>query len=264
MTIAPDLRLRSPHPLFRLELEQAAFNHGFRRPNGDADGWLWFRSDEGVPGEVALASGSGDDGGPWFLAVEHAGVARSLELEFPEATFGPIPAAFTGAFAFAEQAAMRIALSRAFHLARSLPSFPLSAFEDEVRSLGDTEIDRIVRQRIGQGVFRRALLDYWGRCPLTGITEPALLRASHIVAWVDCESDAERLDVFNGLLLSAHWDAAFDIGLISFSDEGEALCSPRLDAIALDVLRAIEVPRIALEDGHRLQLQRHRRKHGFD
>lgn len=171
MTIAPDLRLRSPHPLYRLELEQAAFNHGFRRPNGDADGWLWFRSDEGVPGEVALASGSGDDGGPWFLAVEHAGVARSLELEFPRATFGPIPAAFTGAFAFAEQAEMRIALSRAFHLARSLPSFPLSQFEDEVRSLGDTEIDRIVRQRIGQGVFRRALLDYWGRCPLTGITD---------------------------------------------------------------------------------------------
>jgi len=32
-----------------------------------------------------------------------------------------------------------------------------------------------------------ALMDYWaGRRPLTGITEPALLRASHIVPWSDC------------------------------------------------------------------------------
>lgn len=257
-------RLRSPHPLYRLELEQAAFNHGFRRPNGDADGWLWFRSDEGVPGEVALASGTHDDGGPWFLAVEHAGVARSLSLEFPGAAFGPVPAAFTGAFAFVDQADMRNALSRAFHLARSLPSFPLGQFEDAVRGLGDTEIDRIVRQRVGQDVFRRALLDYWGRCPLTGITEPALLRASHIVAWADCESDAERLDVFNGLLLSAHWDAAFDAGLISFTDDGAAIASAHLEATALEVLHVTEAPQIPLEDSHRIQLQKHRRKYGFE
>ena len=128
----------------------------------------------------------------------------------------------------------------------------------------DTEIDRIVRQRIGQGVFRRALLDYWGRCPLTGITEPALLRASHIVAWADCESDAERLDVFNGLLLSAHWDAAFDAGLISFSNDGKALPSARLDSTAFEILRLDKAPQISLEDGHRAQLQKHRAKHGFD
>jgi hypothetical protein len=38
-------------------------------------------------------------------------------------------------------------------------------------------------------------MDYWGgRCPLTGITEPALIRASHIVPWADC-TDEQRLDV---------------------------------------------------------------------
>src|SRR3977135_1680410 len=69
-------------------------------------------------------------------------------------------------------------------------------------------------------IFRDALMDYWGgRCPLTGITEPALLRASHIVPWAECD-DAQRLDVHNGLLLSALWDAAFDAGLISFADDG--------------------------------------------
>jgi len=47
-------------------------------------------------------------------------------------------------------------------------------------------------------------MDYWqGRCPLTGISDPALLRASHIVPWAECETDAQRLDVHNGLLLAA-------------------------------------------------------------
>ena len=72
-------------------------------------------------------------------------------------------------------------------------------------------------------------MDYWqGRCPLTGITDPALLRASHIVPWAECDSDAERLNVHNGLLLSALWDAAFDRALVTFDDEGEPLFSPKL------------------------------------
>jgi predicted restriction endonuclease len=71
---------------------------------------------------------------------------------------------------------------------------------------------------------------YWGaRCPITGITDPALLRASHIVPWAEC-GDAQRLDVHNGLLLSALWDAAFDVGLISFANDGTVLASPALSA----------------------------------
>jgi hypothetical protein len=48
-----------------------------------------------------------------------------------------------------------------------------------------------------------------------------LLRASHIKPWAQCETDAERLDVYNGLLLAAHLDAAFDAGLIDFNDAGQ-------------------------------------------
>jgi hypothetical protein len=78
----------------------------------------------------------------------------------------------------------------------------------------------LVVQRIGQGIFRARLMDYrQGCCPLTGISDPALLRASHIIPWADCESDAERLDVHNGLLLSALWDAAFDAGLVALETQ---------------------------------------------
>lgn len=57
---------------------------------------------------------------------------------------------------------------------------------------------------------------------------PELLRASHIKAWAACDTDAERLDVFNGLLLAPQIDAAFDRGLITIAADGEVLVSDAL------------------------------------
>jgi putative restriction endonuclease len=82
----------------------------------------------------------------------------------------------------------------------------------------------IIQARLGQGPFRDRLLDYWGSCAVTGAQEKALLRASHIKPWCD-SSNRERLDAYNGLLLSANLDAAFDKGLISFADCGSILIS---------------------------------------
>lgn len=258
------LRQTSAHPIFRVELDQAAYNHGYRKSNGVADGWLWFKSDEGVPGEVALASGTRNDGSPWFLAVEHAGVAEKLQIELEAVTIEPPPSHFRAAFAFESQSELRAALSRAFHLARSLPTFPLTQYEAEVAQLGDTEVERIVKERVGQGYFRRALLDYWGGCcPLTGIREDALLRASHIVPWAKCSSDQERLDVFNGLLLAVHWDAAFDRGLVSFDDDGMALIKAGLDPSVRELLSPEAAKPIPLDPQHRIQLAWHRKAYGF-
>ena len=257
-------RHNTAHPIYRVELEQAAFNHGYRKSNGVADGWLYFKSDEGVPGEVALACGVGGDGSPWFLAVEHAGVAAKLSEELADTVVEPPPGQFRAAFAFSTQTLMRSAMSRAFHLARSLPTFPFSQFEAEVAGLGDTEVERIVKERVGQGYFRSALLDFWGgRCPLTGIREPAMLRASHIVAWSACVSDEQRLDVHNGLLLAAHWDAAFDRGLVSFDDAGRVLLRPGLDPAVIALLNPEEVAVLPLDAGHLPQLAWHRTYFGF-
>lgn len=45
-----------------------------------------------------------------------------------------------------------------------------------------TEAWSLQKARRGQGVFRERVMEYWsGTCPLTGITEPDLLRASHII-----------------------------------------------------------------------------------
>jgi hypothetical protein len=99
---------------------------------------------------------------------------------------------------------------------------------------------------------------------MTGIADEALLRASHIVAWADCESDDLRLDVHNGLLLSALWDAAFDCGLVSFGDGGEVLISKKLGLAAINCLGlGASIPTMQLTDEHRKNLARHRLRHGF-
>jgi predicted restriction endonuclease len=77
---------------------------------------------------------------------------------------------------------------------------------------------------VGQGVFREKLLSHWGECAVTGLRCTPLLRASHIKPWRVADN-RERLDVFNGLLLAPHYDAAFDAGLISFEDTGRILLS---------------------------------------
>jgi hypothetical protein len=76
--------------------------------------------------------------------------------------------------------------------------------------------------------------------------------------------DAQRLDVHNGLLLSALWDAAFDHGLISFADDGTILASPKLTETARGALGLTGAPPLAgLRDAHRINLKQHRARNGF-
>ena len=87
-------------------------------------------------------------------------------------------------------------------------------------------------------------------------TDAALLRASHIKPWKDCTTTAERLDVYNGLLLSALWDAAFDKGLVSFDNHGAPIFSPHLSSAARTAL--LWTAPIPLCPAHRDQLIWHR------
>jgi hypothetical protein len=177
----------------------------------------------------------------------------------------PITGPGVESFVFPSSSELHAALDRVYKLAVSLPDAPLKRFQLKAKALPQTtEAERVVVQRIGQDIFRDALMDYWGgRCPLTGITEPELLRASHIVAWAD-SSDEERLNVHNGLLLSALWDAAFDKGLVSFADDGQVLYGSRLGDSARSALMACAAPRlIGLRDEHRQNLVKHRARFDF-
>ncbi len=72
-------------------------------------------------------------------------------------------------------------------------------------------------------------MSYWKGCAVTGADCIPLLKASHIKPW--CESNnKERLDVFNGLLLSPNIDAAFDTGYITFDLHGKIVLSNAIAA----------------------------------
>lgn len=109
-----------------------------------------------------------------------------------------------------------------------LSSFAVAS-NDEERSADIAEIENredipptqklaLIQARVGQGKFRRDLIEVWGgevKCALTGIDLPELLIASHIKPW-RASTDAERLDGCNGLLLAAHVDKLFDRYLLTF------------------------------------------------
>lgn len=118
-------------------------------------------------------------------------------------------------------------------LARTKPNRVADEFKKSTAAMPKTtEAERLVVQRVGQNLFRSALLDYWcGKCCITGLDVPELLRASHIRPWAHCETDEQRLDVFNGLLLAPHLDALFDAGLMTVTDAGTVLVCMSLSAL---------------------------------
>jgi putative restriction endonuclease len=58
--------------------------------------------------------------------------------------------------------ALEATVRRTFELSRSLPTAPLDRFANETRNMPTTtEAERLVVQRVGQNIFREALLDLW-------------------------------------------------------------------------------------------------------
>ena len=89
----------------------------------------------------------------------------------------------------------------------------------------ETEKSSLIKSRIGQGAFGQKLVSYWNGCAVTGFKDTNLFVASHIKPWC-ASNNAERLDLFNGLLLAPKLDKAFDAGLITFDAEGHIKVSP--------------------------------------
>ena len=82
--------------------------------------------------------------------------------------------------------------------------------------------ESMVRVRENQWAFRTSLLtNYDNTCCISGIKEPRLLVASHIIPWADDKT--KRLDPANGLLLNSLLDRAFDQGLITFHPTNHSL-----------------------------------------
>lgn len=124
--------------------------------------------------------------------------------------------------------------------------------------LKDTQKKAIVLSRIGQGQFRKQLLDFWQGCSLSGISLTWLLIASHIKPW-RVANNIERLDLHNGLLLMPNYDKLFDLGYISFLPSGKIIFSRLLSKSDRKLLHLHDNMHLVnkLEEGHTVYLKYH-------
>jgi len=245
-------------PVVATLLEKTALDTGFDRELPREGHWLRYASSH-----TSMTLGLTALGERLFLAAfSYRNVLAALS-DAGTPFSNPLPSDAVGARAVASLDALHQLVRRAFALSRTLPDELFNRFETETSKLPrSTEAERLVVERVGQEVFRAGLLDYWeGRCAITGLAVPELLRASHIKPWADCETDSERLDVFNGLLLAPHVDAAFDRGFITVEDDGIVVVAQALDGGARQVLGLTAPLRVAgLVKQHLKYLPWHRAK----
>lgn len=237
-------------------LEKAAIDNGFDLVKGPVAEWLPARSSH-APLDLWLTV---DGEGHPIAALSRGDVAAALADVGAPATV-LLPAGAAAAREVPDVGSLHRLVRRAYQLARTLPNELLRTFNEQTAALPRaTEAERLVVQRVGQDVFRAGLLEYWdGKCAVSGLAVPELLRASHIKPWADCEDDAQRLDVFNGLLLAPHLDAAFDGGFITAADDGAVVVSSALtpaDRVLLGLELPLRLQRV--EPDHRRYLSFHR------
>ena len=239
----------------RTILEKAALDNGFSRDEEQIDDWLIWRA-HAAPARLCvtvLKTG-------YAVGSDHFGVIRRLESDL--VTWPGSPDGYR-AVRVPDSAVLGTVAGAIWRLARSLPDEPLRQYRQRVaKPPAATEAERLRKERIGQDVFREALMLYWdGACAVTGVGHQRVLRASHIIPWADCETDAERLNVHNGLLLAAHLDAAFDAHLISFEVDGNILFSDELSREDIGALGFNSEMRLRRTDPEtEIRLQRHREK----
>ena len=245
-------------PVAITRLEKAATDNGFDLELEHTSDWLSFGSSQ-TSMRIWLTARRESR---FLAAMSRSDVLEGLD-DLGVVFTDLLPTGAVGAASVCDIAALHRLLRRAFQLSRTLPDALLHVFENEIANLPrTTEAERLVVRRVGQDIFRRGLLEYWdARCAITGLDVPDLLRASHIKPWASCDTDAERLDVFNGLLLAPHLDAAFDSGFITIAEDRAVVISDALLSNARSVLGFDESLKVrGLHRAHERYLPWHRSK----
>ena len=107
-----------------------------------------------------------------------------------------------------------------FNYGKAKEQKPLT--KEEVKK--ETERLVIRQARDGQGKYREQLLEQCHFCPFTMISDERLLIASHIKPWA-ASTDAEKIDPYNGYMLSPLFDKLFDRGFITFTEKRHVILS---------------------------------------
>ena len=100
--------------------------------------------------------------------------------------------------------------------------------EKELEAIENTEEKKLkTRARVGQGKYREELLSQCPFCPITMVSDDRLLIASHIKPWAK-SNEIEKIDPYNGFMLTPTFDYLFDKGFMSFTNDKKTILSPFL------------------------------------
>lgn len=119
-----------------------------------------------------------------------------------------------------------------------------------------SEAKKLIKVRLIQNKFRKGLFDLSKTCAVTGFNSFQFLIASHIKPWA-VSTELERMDSYNGLLLTPNYDRLFDRGFISFRRSGEIIVSTKLTK---DEEAFFNIPKnlcIQLSSNHNAYLEYH-------
>jgi putative restriction endonuclease len=120
--------------------------------------------------------------------------------------------------------------------AKSIISLPTIAVEDDY-FIENARAE--INIRLGQSKFRIGVLKNFGnKCALTEISEISLLTASHIVPW--SHNKDFRADISNGICLYVEYDALFDKGFISFTDELKTTITTDISKLSKQLIEKLQ------------------------
>jgi len=107
--------------------------------------------------------------------------------------------------------------------------FLIKKESDEIKEapLDIVEKTQLYKARVGQGEYRKKLLELCPICPITLVSDDRLLIASHIKPWAS-SNNFEKTDPMNGFMLTPTFDFLFDRGFLSFTDDKKTMLSPFL------------------------------------
>lgn len=138
-------------------------------------------------------------------------------------------------------------------------NYTIDAIEKEFSEFKETEKNSLVKCRITQGKFKQKLRRISNQCMICGLDIDELLIASHIKPWKDSDNQ-ERVSFYNGFLLCPTHDKLFDLGFITFTDNGKIVISDRIKSSEYSKININEEIKINILDGHKYFLKWHREK----
>lgn len=142
---------------------------------------------------------------------------------------------------------------------------------DADRLFGDEETKRSVRDPYLQRVYKSELEEEScnhfkcenPKCMLEGLSYPILI-ASHIKPYSHCSNDPDaQFDVNNGLLLSKNTDSLFDLGYMTFDNDGIIIPSKTLNRDMVNYLAKFRLHADFINH-KRMEYMKYHRAHVFE